>query len=166
MHAFYSPISLIEAAIKENDPDFLTVALGDVAKAEGMTKVARKAKVARENLYRAFSPSGNPTMATVMRVLNALGLRICVSPAVAQVRLRQREPPEEALPPALRHDHERLAEAPVTCYSSPPSGPAASSEFTTSPPSAEVSPLSGMSTGSPRSDSSSFSSPGTDVGMP
>ena len=73
----------IEAAIEENDPDFLTVALGDVAKAEGMTKVARKAKVARENLYRAFSPGGNPTMATVMRVLNALGLRICVSPAMA-----------------------------------------------------------------------------------
>ena len=72
----------IEAAIEENDPDFLTVALGDVAKAEGMTKVARKAKVARENLYRAFAPGGNPTMATVMRVLDALGLRICVSPAV------------------------------------------------------------------------------------
>lgn len=72
----------IEAAIEENDPDFLTVALGDVAKAEGMTKVARKAKVTRENLYRAFAPGGNPTMATVMRVLDALGLRICVSPAV------------------------------------------------------------------------------------
>lgn len=73
----------IEAAIEENDPDFLTVALGDVAKAEGMTKVARKAKVTRENLYRALSPGGNPTMATIMRVLDALGLRICVSPAMA-----------------------------------------------------------------------------------
>ena len=75
--------SYIEAAIEENDPEFLTVALGDVAKAEGMTKVARKAKVTRENLYRAFSPGGNPTMATVMRVLDALGLRICVSPAMS-----------------------------------------------------------------------------------
>ena len=73
----------IEAAIEENDPEFLPGALGDVAKAEGMTKVARKAKVTRENLYRAFSPGGNPTMATVMRVLDALGLRICVSPAMA-----------------------------------------------------------------------------------
>ena len=72
----------IEAAIEENDPAFLTVALGDVAKAEGMTKVARKAKVTRENLYRAFSPGGNPTMATVMRVLDALGLTIRVSPAI------------------------------------------------------------------------------------
>ena len=73
----------IEAAIEEHDPEFLTIALGDVAKAEGMTKVARKSKVTRENLYRAFSPGGNPTMATVMRVLDALGLRICVSPAMA-----------------------------------------------------------------------------------
>ena len=76
-------VKLVEAAIEENDPDFLTVALGDVAKAEGMTKVARKAKVTRENLYRALSPGGNPTIATVMRVLDALGLRICVSPAMA-----------------------------------------------------------------------------------
>ncbi|MBQ2624809.1 MAG: putative addiction module antidote protein [Kiritimatiellae bacterium] len=73
----------IEAAIEENDPEFLTVALGDVARAEGMSKVARKAKVGRENLYRAFAPGGNPTMATVMRVLDALGLTIRVSPAIA-----------------------------------------------------------------------------------
>ena len=63
----------IEAAIEENDPEFLTIALGDVARAEGMSKVARKAKVGRENLYRAFAPGGNPTMATVLRVLDALG---------------------------------------------------------------------------------------------
>lgn len=72
----------IEAAMAENDPEFLTVALGDVAKAEGMSKIARKANVTRENLYRAFSPGGNPTMATVMRVLDALGLTIRVSPAI------------------------------------------------------------------------------------
>ena len=72
----------IEAAMAENDPEFLTVALGDVAKAEGMSKIARKANVTRENLYRAFSPDGNPTMATVMRVLDALGLTIRVSPAI------------------------------------------------------------------------------------
>ena len=47
-----------------------------------MSKVARKAKVGRENLYRAFAPGGNPTMVTVMRVLDALGLTIRVSPAI------------------------------------------------------------------------------------
>ena len=71
----------IDAAMEENDPEFLKIALGDVARAEGMSKVARKAKVGRENLYRAFAPGGNPTMATVMRVLDALGLAIRVSPA-------------------------------------------------------------------------------------
>ena len=72
----------IEAAMAENDPEFLTVALGDVAKAEGMSKIARKANVTRENLYRAFSPDGTPTLATVMRVLDALGLTIRISPAI------------------------------------------------------------------------------------
>ena len=73
----------IEAAMEENDPAFLAIALGDVAKAEGMSKVARKANVGRENLYRAFSPGGNPTMATVMRVLDALGLTLRVTPAIS-----------------------------------------------------------------------------------
>ncbi len=71
----------IEAAIEENDPEFLSVALGDVARAEGMSKVARKANVGRENLYRAFTPGGNPTMSTVLRVLDALGLTIRIAPA-------------------------------------------------------------------------------------
>ena len=71
----------IEAAMEENDPEFMAIALGDVAKAEGMSKVARKAKVTRENLYRALAPGGNPTIATMMRVLKALGLTIRVAPA-------------------------------------------------------------------------------------
>ena len=71
----------IEAAMEANDPEFMSIALGDVAKAEGMSKVARKANVTRENLYRAFAPGGNPTIATVMRVLNALGLTIRIAPA-------------------------------------------------------------------------------------
>jgi len=70
----------IEAAMEANDPEFMAVALGDVAKAEGMSKVARKAKVTRENLYRAFAPGGNPTIATMMKVMKALGLTIRVAP--------------------------------------------------------------------------------------
>lgn len=68
----------IEAAMEENDPEFLAVALGEVAKAEGMSVVARKTHLARENLYRAFSPGGNPTLMTVMKVLDALGLSLKV----------------------------------------------------------------------------------------
>ncbi len=73
----------IEAAIEENDPEFLSIAIGDVARAEGMSKVARKARVGRENLYRAFAPGGNPTMTTVLRVLDALGLTIRIAPSCA-----------------------------------------------------------------------------------
>ena len=68
----------IEAALEENDPDFLTVALGEVARVEGMSNVARRTNLARENLYRAFSPGGNPTFMTVMKVLDALGLSLRV----------------------------------------------------------------------------------------
>lgn len=68
----------IEAAMEENDPEYLTVALGEVARVEGMSAVARKAKLGRENLYRAFSPGGNPTLMTVMKVLDALGLSLKV----------------------------------------------------------------------------------------
>ena len=75
----------IDAAIEENDPEFLAIALGDVAKAEGMSKVARKSKLGRENLYRAFAPGGNPTLNTVMRVLDALGLTISVTPSGVSV---------------------------------------------------------------------------------
>ena len=71
----------IEAAMEENDPEFLTVALGDVARAEGMSKVARRAKLGRENLYRAFAPGGNPTLSTIMRVLKALGLSLRITPS-------------------------------------------------------------------------------------
>ncbi len=73
----------IEAAMEEHDPEFMVIALGDVARAEGMSKVARKAKVTRENLYKAFALGGNPTVSTMMRVLNALGLTLRVAPAVS-----------------------------------------------------------------------------------
>ena len=73
----------IEAAMEEHDPEFMVIALGDVARAEGMSKVARKAKVTRENLYKAFALGGNPTVSTMMRVLNALGLTLRVAPAAS-----------------------------------------------------------------------------------
>jgi len=46
-----------------------------------MTEVAREAGVSRESLYRALSADGNPEFATVLRVVRALGLRLCVAPA-------------------------------------------------------------------------------------
>jgi probable addiction module antidote protein len=51
-------------------------ALGDIARAQGMSQVARDAGLSRESLYKALSESGNPTFATVLKVAKALGLRL------------------------------------------------------------------------------------------
>lgn len=73
----------LQAMIDEsgNDPKMIAVALGDVARARGMTQVARDAGIAREALYRALSPEGNPEFATVVKVLDALHLKLAVQPA-------------------------------------------------------------------------------------
>ena len=51
-------------------------ALGDIARARGMAKVARDAGLSRESLYKALSKSGNPSLATVLKVARALGVRL------------------------------------------------------------------------------------------
>ncbi len=51
-------------------------ALGDIARAKGMTQVARDAGLSRESLYRSLSETGNPSLATVLKVARALGLRL------------------------------------------------------------------------------------------
>ena len=51
-------------------------ALGDIARAKGMSQVARDAGLSRESLYKALSESGNPTFATVLKVAKVLGLRL------------------------------------------------------------------------------------------
>jgi probable addiction module antidote protein len=66
----------LEAALEDGDSAVVTAALGDIARAKGMTRVARKAGLGRESLYKALSPSGNPEFATVLRVVQALGLKL------------------------------------------------------------------------------------------
>jgi probable addiction module antidote protein len=68
-------------ALESEDPAFVADALGVVARARGMSEVAREAGVSRESLYRALSADGNPEFATVLRVVRALGLRLSVVPA-------------------------------------------------------------------------------------
>jgi Homeodomain-like domain len=55
------------------------LALGDVARAKGMTQIAQAAGLGRESLYKALSPDGNPELATVLKVLRALGLKLTVA---------------------------------------------------------------------------------------
>ena len=73
----------IEAAIEDaaDDPAFISAVLGEVARSRGMGQTARDAGLTREGLYMALSPEGNPSFATVLKVLSALGLRVHVAPA-------------------------------------------------------------------------------------
>jgi probable addiction module antidote protein len=70
----------LEAALEDGDPGVITAALGDIARAKGMTQVARQAGLGRESLYKALSPNGNPEFATVLRVIAALGLALHAEP--------------------------------------------------------------------------------------
>ena len=68
----------LEASIEEADGDaaFVAKALGDIARARGMSQVARDAGLSRESLYKALSGERNPTLDTVLRVVAALGLKL------------------------------------------------------------------------------------------
>ncbi len=68
----------LEAAFEEGDPAFFTHALGIVARAKGMSKIAEEAGVTREALYKALSSTGDPRLSTLAGVLKALGMRFAV----------------------------------------------------------------------------------------
>lgn len=75
----------LDAALEEagDDPAFIAKALGTVARARGMTQLAKDTGLAREALYRALSPSGNPNFGTVLKVLRALGVQLHAAPVAA-----------------------------------------------------------------------------------
>ena len=74
----------LQAALEEGDPALIAAALGDIARAKGMSQVARDAGLGRESLYKALSPAGNPEFATILKVVKALGLALHASPLVAK----------------------------------------------------------------------------------
>lgn len=69
----------LEAAIEDGHPAIIAAAIGNIARAKGMSKIARKTGLARESLYKALSPDGNPEFATILKVVRALGLRLHAS---------------------------------------------------------------------------------------
>ncbi len=69
-------VAYLEAALEDGDPVLVAAALGDIARAKGMTEIAREAGLGRESLYKALSPGGNPEFATILKVVRALGLRL------------------------------------------------------------------------------------------
>ena len=73
-------IAYLEAALEDGDSGVVAAALGDIARAKGMTKVARQAGLGRESLYKALSAGGNPELGTVLRVVRALGIKLHAVP--------------------------------------------------------------------------------------
>ena len=68
-----------DAVLEENDPPLIVHALGVIARAKGMSQIARDTGLARESLYRALSDAGNPEFSTVLKVVRALGLQLHAS---------------------------------------------------------------------------------------
>ena len=66
----------LEAALEEGDPRFIAKALGNLARARGMSQLAKDTGLTREALYTSLSESGNPTLATLLKVTHALGIQL------------------------------------------------------------------------------------------
>jgi probable addiction module antidote protein len=69
----------LDAVFEDGDPALVAAALGDVARAKGMSQIAQAAGLGRESLYKALSREGNPEFATVLKVMRALGLKLKVA---------------------------------------------------------------------------------------
>jgi probable addiction module antidote protein len=70
----------IKEAVKQKDYGFLLSTLGIVARSQGMSKLAKSLKLNRESLYKSFSKNGNPSFMTVVKLLEAIGFDIEISP--------------------------------------------------------------------------------------
>lgn len=71
----------LATVIEENDPALLAAALGDIARARGMTDIAKAAGLGREALYKALRPNSQPRFDTIQRVCAALGVKLTAVPA-------------------------------------------------------------------------------------
>ena len=68
-------VAYLDAALEEGDASLIAAALGDIARAKGMSQIAKDTGLGRESLYKTLSPTGNPEFATVLKVMGALGLQ-------------------------------------------------------------------------------------------
>jgi len=69
-------VAYLEAALEDGDAAVVAAALGDIARAKGMSDIARETGLGRESLYKALSAEGNPALSTILKVVKALGLRL------------------------------------------------------------------------------------------
>lgn len=69
------------AAFETGDPSYVSHALGVVARAKGMSEIARASGLSREHLYRSFSENGNPTLKSILAVMDTLGVQLSATAA-------------------------------------------------------------------------------------
>ncbi len=74
-------VAYLNAVLEENDLSALYAAIGTVARSRGMTKVSERTGIKREGLYKSLNAKGNPSFATVCKVLQACGLRLTIAQA-------------------------------------------------------------------------------------
>lgn len=72
-------VELFGDALASGDPAIITSALGLIARARGMSALARETGLSRETLYKALSEGGNPTLDTLLKVTQALGVRLAIA---------------------------------------------------------------------------------------
>lgn len=81
----------LEACLEEADGDaaFIAKALGDIARAKGMTQVARDAGLSRESLYKALSGNRKPGFDTILKIIKALGLKLHAKACLTSATLKK-----------------------------------------------------------------------------
>ncbi len=72
-------VTYLNIALEENDPQYFVKALGNVARAKGMTSVSEATGLGRQSLYRALSSEGNPRIDTLFKILDTLNVRLAVT---------------------------------------------------------------------------------------
>ena len=68
----------LKAAFEQGDEELLIAAIGNVAKAQGMTEIARKTNLSRQNLYKHLAPKSSPKFETVKKVIEALDCKLAI----------------------------------------------------------------------------------------
>lgn len=80
MHTEQDMAAYLEAVFEEGDASLIAAVLGDIARAKGMTQIAKETGLGRESLYKALSSEGNPEFSTILKVVEALGLKLHATP--------------------------------------------------------------------------------------
>ena len=74
----------LEAALEDGDPRVVSAALGNIARAQGMSQIAKDTGLSRESLYTALSEEGNPRLTTFLKVVHALGIHLKAQASAAR----------------------------------------------------------------------------------